>query len=127
MAYLYVIVGAVIGAPARYFLQTHLQESSGLLFPVGTLVVNSSGCLVIGVLAGLTEEYGLFTAEQRLLLFVGVLGSYTTFSSFSLDTVQLLRGGQLFEAAINAFGSLAIGLVAVWVGLVAVQWVASRG
>jgi CrcB protein len=127
VVYLYIIAGAVVGAPARYFVQTHLQESSGLLFPVGTLVVNLTGCLVIGLLAGAIQEYGLFTPEQRSLLLVGVLGSYTTFSSFSLDAVNLLRDGQVAEAALYTLASVAVGFVAVWLGLLAVEWVAGRG
>jgi CrcB protein len=127
VVYLYIIAGAVIGAPARYFVQVHLQESSGLLFPVGTLVVNVTGCLAIGLLAGVIQEYGVFTPEQRSLLLVGVLGSYTTFSSFGLDTIQLLRGGQVAEAALYTAASIAVGFVAVWIGLITIEWVASRG
>lgn len=127
MVYLYIIAGAVIGAPSRYFVQIHLQQSTGMLFPVGTLAVNLTGCLLIGLLAGVIQEYGLFTPEQRSLLLVGVLGSYTTFSSFSLDAIQLLRGGQVAEAGLYTLASVAVGFFAVWIGLISVEWVASRG
>ena len=127
MGYLYILAGALIGAPARYFVQSHVQEAADTLFPIGTLVVNASGCLVIGVLAGLSEEYGVLTRDQRMFLFIGVLGSYTTFSSFGLDSVQLLREGQVLQAWMNITASVTLGLAAVWAGLLVVQWVSSRG
>lgn len=127
MAYLYILAGALIGAPARYFVQSHVQEAAGTLFPIGTLVVNASGCLVIGLLAGVSEEYGVLTRDQRMFLFIGVLGSYTTFSSFGLDSVQLLREGQALQAWMNVTASITLGLAAVWAGLLVVQWVSSRG
>lgn len=127
MGYLYILAGALIGAPARYFVQSQVQEATGALFPIGTLVVNASGCLVIGLLAGISEEYGVLTRDQRMFLFIGVLGSYTTFSSFGLDSVQLLREGQALQAWLNVTASVTLGLAAVWAGLLVVQWVSSRG
>jgi CrcB protein len=87
-------------------------------FPYGTLVVNVLGCLVIGFLAGLAETRAAFTPETRLFLFVGVLGGFTTFSSFALETLSLARDTQQVAALINIGLQLTLGLLAVWIGSV---------
>jgi fluoride exporter len=93
--FLLVGVGGFIGSTLRYTLGgLILRLKSGSLFPWETLAVNVIGCLAIGVLAGLSESRGLFAGTTRVFLFVGVLGGFTTFSSFGYETFELLRDGQ---------------------------------
>ena len=115
--YLFVGTGGFIGAVLRYWLSSTVQQlSNSALFPVGTLVVNVLGCLVIGFLSELAEEHGLFTAEARAFVFIGILGGFTTFSTFGNETMNLLRNGQNTLALGNAAGHLMLGLGAVWLG-----------
>ena len=92
---LFVGTGGFIGAVLRYWVSGFIQElSKSNMFPVGTLVVNFLGCLVIGFLSQLAEDYGLFSVESRVLVFTGILGGFTTFSTFGNETMSLLRDGQ---------------------------------
>lgn len=90
-------------------------------FPIGTFCVNMLGCFVIGFLGQLSESKGLFQADSRLFLFVGVLGGFTTFSSFGFETFQLIRDGEFLYASMNAILQLAMGLLFVWLG-----WILGR-
>ncbi|MCS7295371.1 MAG: fluoride efflux transporter CrcB [Chloroflexota bacterium] len=116
MIYAYIVAGAVLGAPARYFLQGKVQQLAGPGFPWGTLVVNVTGCLVIGFIATLAFERELLSREARAFLMVGFLGSYTTFSSFGWETFELARELDVTGAAANIVGSILLGLVGVWLG-----------
>lgn len=124
MTYVYIIAGAVFGAPLRFWLQGRVQDATGATFPWGTLVVNVSGCLVIGLLATLAEERGALNRESRLLLLTGFLGSYTTFSTFGLETYNLARESDILRAGGNILLSVGVGLVAVWAGAVVARAVA---
>jgi CrcB protein len=117
---LLVAAGGAIGAALRYLLGGLIASRLGPDFPWGTFVVNISGCLLIGAVLGLVER-GALPPEARLFLAVGVLGGYTTFSTFGYETVSLLEGGEILAAALNAFGQLALGLVAVYLGLAAAR------
>ena len=110
-------IGGFIGAVLRYLTSDLVQRLSGSGFPYGTLAVNALGCLVIGFLAVLAEERGIFTPEARALVFVGVLGAFTTFSTFSYETSSLLRSGQALPALLNIGVQIGLGLVAVWTGM----------
>ncbi|TWT22386.1 fluoride efflux transporter CrcB [Luteimonas marina] len=112
-------LGGAFGSIARYLLATWtMQAVAPQKFPLGTFVVNLAGCLVAGLLAGLAERWsGWLTADLRLLLFVGVLGGFTTFSAFGLETAQLLRRGEWLVASGYVGGSVLLGLVAVLLGL----------
>ena len=115
--YLFVGTGGFIGAVLRYWLSGLIQQFSiSTFFPIGTLVVNLLGCLLIGFLSELAEEHGVFTTESRVLVFVGVLGGFTTFSTFSNETMNLLREGQNSFAFVNIAGHLILGIGAVWLG-----------
>jgi CrcB protein len=85
-------------------------------FPYGTLAVNVSGCLVIGFLAALAETRVAFMPETRLFLFVGILGGFTTFSSFALETFSLVRDTQSLAALVTISLQLVLGLLVVWIG-----------
>ncbi|HEX6030948.1 MAG TPA: fluoride efflux transporter CrcB [Tepidiformaceae bacterium] len=118
MTYAYIIAGAMAGAPLRYFVQGRVQDATGITFPWGTLVVNVTGCLLIGILLTLAEERDVLSREARLLLVVGFLGSYTTFSTFGWETVALLRDNDIARAGGNVVLSTIGGLVGVWLGII---------
>jgi len=109
-------VGGFIGAIARYGVGGLVHRSYSGAFPWGTMIVNLAGCLVLGYLATLSEDYGAFRPETRLFLFIGVLGGFTTFSTFGLETFSLLREGNLPWALANAGGNVILGVCGVWLG-----------
>jgi CrcB protein len=110
-------VGGFIGAVLRYVAGSCVQRLWGQSgFPLGTLTVNIVGCLVIGLLAGLSDSRALFNPQIKLLLFVGILGSFTTFSTFSYEALALVREGQLIAAGASVILHLVVGLIAVWGG-----------
>lgn len=113
-------VGGFIGSMLRYSVSGLVQDlSRSIDFPFGTLAVNFLGCLTIGFLSQLAESRGYFTAETRTLVFIGVLGGFTTFSAFSNETINLWREGEMFLASVNVAAHLALCLGAVWLGRVA--------
>jgi CrcB protein len=116
-------IGGFIGSALRYSLSGFVQGlNRGVHFPYGTLAVNLIGCLAIGFLSYLAETRGVFTAETRTLVFIGVLGGFTTFSAFGNETINLWRAGQGALAALNIAAHLFLCLGAVWVSrLVAYQ------
>lgn len=118
---MYVIAGAVVGAPLRYFLASRVQEGLVWNFPVGTMFVNLTGCFAIGVIATLADERDVFSREARLLLVAGLLGSYTTFSAFGYENLELLRQNMVLRAGLNIVLSCGLGVVAAWLGMVAAR------
>lgn len=108
---------AVSGAAQRLFTQGAGSGAPAIAsFPAGTLVVNATGSLLIGLIAGLAESRSLLTAEARLLLVTGVLGGYTTFSAFSLETLLLLRSGQTTTALTSVVLQVVLGVAAAFAG-----------
>jgi CrcB protein len=126
MAQLFLVgLGGFAGSVARYMLGGWiLQHSLGARFPWSTFAVNVLGCLVIGVLSGVAERFEMIGPTARLFLFTGVLGGFTTFSAFGMETVHLLRRKELWIAAAYAAGSVLAGLLFLWLGLRAVQLMA---
>jgi len=109
--------GGFIGSVARYLMAGAVHRvADRALFPSGTLAVNVLGCLAIGFLGGLAESRGVLSASARLFLLIGVLGGFTTFSSFGFETMQLLRDGRALAAAANVSAQVVFGLAAVWGG-----------
>jgi len=121
MTYLLVALGSAIGGAARYWCSGFVAQRAGEVFPWGTLAVNVIGSFVIGALAAMSEPDGRWYlgSEARQFLMIGVLGGFTTFSSFSLQTLNLLRDGEWGYAAANVAVSLAACLIAVWLGFAA--------
>ncbi|PWB81821.1 MAG: fluoride efflux transporter CrcB [Methylocystaceae bacterium] len=122
MTYLWIMVGSALGGVARYWFSGVVANRFGETFPWGTILVNVSGCFVIGFFATITEpEDGrLFVgAEIRQFVMIGICGGYTTFSSFSLQTLNLIRGGEAIGALANVGFSAVLCLLAVWFGHVA--------
>lgn len=112
-----VALGGALGSVARYKLSGWvLHHTIDWRFPAGTFSVNVLGCLVAGVLAGLAEKHDLLSADARIFLFTGILGGFTTFSAFGLETLFLLKRGELAVAAANVVVSVAAGLLALWLG-----------
>ena len=115
---LLVALGGSIGALARYKLSgLILSHAAGWKFPIGTFAVNVSGCLAAGILAGLAEKHDLFGGDARLFLFTGLLGGFTTFSAFGLETVYLLQRRETLLAIGNAFFSVTAGIAALALGV----------
>jgi len=123
MEHFWIALGSALGGLARYWLSGVIARRFGAAFPVGTLVVNASGSFVIGFLATLTEPDGrvLMSASARQFLMIGLCGGYTTFSSFSLQTLSLAREGEWLHAGANVVFSVVFCLLAVWFGHVAAQ------
>jgi CrcB protein len=117
-----VAFGGAGGSVLRYLVsgvaQRAFAPAGGALasFPAGTLVVNVTGSLLIGLLAGLAESRALLGPDARLLLVTGLLGGYTTFSAFSLETLVLLRAGQTTTAVLTVGLQVVLGVTAAWAG-----------
>ena len=118
MTAVWVIIGSALGGGARYWCSGFVARHIGETFPWGTLTVNAVGSLIIGVIAALTGPDGrlLMGTEARQFIMMGVLGGFTTFSSFSLQTLTLAQDGEWMRAGLNIVGSVAVCLVAVWAG-----------
>jgi len=116
--YLAVMFGGAVGTGLRMWLSSFLAARYGETFPLGTLVVNVVGCFVIGGFAALTGPEGLFFTSPlaRQVVTIGVLGGFTTFSSFGLQTFNLLADGEWWRGGLNAMLSVGLCLLAVWLG-----------
>jgi len=111
-------IGGFIGSVGRYRLATLiLQRWPVEAFPLPTLLVNILGCFVAGLLTGSLEHYPALSPNTRLFLFTGILGGFTTFSAFGLETMHLLRGGQSLLAIVNVISSVIVGCTAVLFGI----------
>jgi CrcB protein len=115
-AWIAFLVAAGLGAPARYLLDGWVQDRTAGAFPWGTFTVNVSGCLFLGLLTGLGLYHGL-DATTRTVLGTGGMGAYTTFSTFTFETVRLAEEGALDEALRNAAAGLVVGLAAASLGI----------
>lgn len=120
MNLLLVVVGGGIGAGARYLLGAWVQGMAGPGYPWGTFLINTTGAFLIGIVLALVEA-GIFSGQTRLFVAVGVLGGYTTFSTLSYDTIQLILEGDLSAAMLNSFGQVAVGILAAWLGIASVR------
>lgn len=111
-------VGGFIGSAARYLLGHAITVvASNPVFPLATTLINILGCLIIGVLAGLAETHQIFGESMRVFVFIGILGGFTTFSTFGYETVQLARDGRYSFALLNIAVQVGFGCLAVWSGL----------
>lgn len=109
--------GGFVGSVLRYLVSGYVQNLSGSIgFPYGTLFVNLAGCFIIGFLSYLADERGVFTTEIRALVFVGVLGGFTTFSTFGNETMNLLRDGEKISALFYVGAHILFGIGFVWLG-----------
>jgi CrcB protein len=116
MSWLYIAIGGAVGALARQGLGGWVQARAGERFPLGTLTVNVLGCLLLGIAIRVFETARV-SPELRAMIAVGVLGAFTTFSTYTYETVLLIQGGAWTRAFLYAVGSLALGLAAVHLGM----------
>ena len=111
-------LGGFVGASLRYVSGIIVGRfTTGTSFPYETFVVNMLGCLLIGLLAGFADTRDLFTETSRVFVFTGILGAFTTFSTFSHDTIGLFQDGHPSQALLNLGVQIFLGLIAVWGGL----------
>ena len=115
------VVGGVAGTLARFALVGAVSRMFGSDFPYGTLVVNLTGCFLIGFLATLADEKFLIGPTASLLLVVGFCGAFTTFSSFILETIQLMRSGSILYAFLNIMVSVSAGFLFFYFGFLTAQ------
>lgn len=122
--YLLIALGGALGTVARFWLSGLVAARYGEFFPVGTLVINITGSFVIGLFATLTDPGGRIFASMQLRQFfmIGLCGGYTTFSSFSLQTLGLAREGEWLYAGLNIVLSVVLCLAGVWLGQVLAQF-----
>jgi CrcB protein len=116
VAWVAFLLAAGIGAPARYLIDGVVQDRTNGAFPWGTFVVNVSGCLTLGTISGLALYHGLDTSTGTVLG-AGGMGAYTTFSTFTFETIRLAEQGALHEALRNIAASFTVGLSAAGAGL----------
>ena len=120
--YLLIAVGGAAGSVLRFAMQGWVQRLAGGSFPAGTLAVNVLGCLLIGLCSAMFAGPVLIREEYRFGLLVGILGGFTTFSTFGLETFNLAGGGQHRLALANVVASCGLGFAAVWAGYRLGEW-----
>jgi CrcB protein len=121
--YVLVAIGGALGSVARYGTGVLVGKVWSASFPLGTMLINIAGSLLMGLFIGvLARTTPSWQADGRLFFAVGVLGGFTTFSSFSLDAIAMIERGELASAAAYVVGSVLIGLAALYFGLVVMRW-----
>jgi CrcB protein len=122
MNYLLVFVGGGLGATLRHAVNVTCAKCIGTAFPYGTFIINISGSIVMGLIAAYLALKGEASQPWRLFLMTGILGGYTTFSAFSLDTAVLYERGELALAALYIVGSVGLSIAGLFAGLALVRW-----
>jgi CrcB protein len=123
MRVLWVALGGAFGSACRYLLDGAVYRVMPATFPYGTFVVNVTGCLVFGLLIGAAENRLAVGTLARSFVLIGILGGFTTFSSYAFETLQLVRGGDWWHGVVNAVGQMIVGLLAMWIGIVVTRMV----
>ena len=120
LAYLWVALGGALGSVSRYWVNGLISDKFGAAFPWGTLTINVTGSFLIGIIAAVASPEGRLDSQSRIFatqfLMIGICGGYTTFSSFSLQTLNLLRDRQWLYAGGNILLSVLLCMIAVWLG-----------
>lgn len=111
-------VGGFIGANVRYWLSAWIDQNFGLRFPLGTFIINLTGSLILGFVATLAVERALIDPRWRLAIAVGFVGAYTTFSTFTYESIKLIESGSYGLAALNVVASAILGLIGAAIGMV---------
>jgi fluoride exporter len=122
VAYLWIALGAVVGASSRYFLSGYIARNLSASFPYGTLVINTTGSLLLGFFLILASERVLLDPRWRFLVAIGFCGSYTTFSSYAFETFAYMEQGQWLLMAANILANNALCLAAVLAGAALARW-----
>ncbi len=126
MKYLVVGIGGFIGANARFIVGTWIGQKWGTAFPYGTFIINISGCFILGLFQTLTMQFA-WNDYWRLLIAIGFVGAYTTFSTFEYESLQLVVQGTSPRAALNIFVSVVLGFAAAYLGVVVARLLVTRG
>jgi CrcB protein len=121
MTILVLALGATLGAAARYYVTLWMEARFGAAFPYGTLLINVLGSFLLGAFITLSSEWSTIGPELRLLVATGFCGSFTTFSTFSNETLFLLTSGSYLSAVLNVVGSVLLGLLGAVLGVVLVR------
>ena len=115
--YMYIALGGALGALARYWVGSAIANRLGTKFPYGTFVINITACVIIGFSLTYLNKRVELNPAWRFLIPVGFVGAYSTFSTYEWETLSTMRSGAFLEASLYALGSLFLGLVAVWLGI----------
>jgi CrcB protein len=115
--FLIISLGAILGANARYWVGGWAAERFGTTFPYGTLIINLTGSLILGFFITLVTDHFLVDPRWRLLVAIGFLGAYTTFSTYTYESVNLILNGQVWLGLLDLFGSTILGATAVTAGI----------
>jgi len=115
--YFLIAVGGALGSIARYWVGSTVAGRLGAKFPYGTFVINLTACVLIGFSLTFLSKRTALNPAWRFLVPIGFVGAYSTFSTYEWETLSLLRGGAFVEGSLYAFGSLLLGLVATWLGM----------
>lgn len=119
--YAFIALGGALGALGRHFISTLIYNKCDYIFPLGTFLVNILGCFFLGMVYAWGVGRMAITANTRAFLAIGLLGAFTTFSTFSLETINMIKDGEIRIAFLNTMGSVVLGLLAVWLGTVIVE------
>jgi CrcB protein len=114
-------VGGFVGSIARYLVAVLFANQMSSVFPFATLAVNIVGCFVIGVLFALSDRGNILSPEWRVLLTTGFCGGFTTFSTFSYESLRLIQDGEYLYVALYVLASVVIGLAATYVGIIVIK------
>lgn len=114
--------GGFIGTALRYLVQVHAEKFLASSFPLGTFLVNVAGSFVIGIIYALAEKGNLMSPEWRIFMAVGICGGFTTFSTFAMDNLNLLKDNSLWQLLLYTGGSLFLGIAAVYLGIVLTRY-----
>jgi fluoride exporter len=110
--------GGFIGSVLRYLVQVNVEKLMSSTFPMGTLLVNVTGSFIIGIIYAFAEKGNLMNPEWRIFLAVGICGGFTTLSTFTMDNLNLLKDNSLFQLLLYTGGSLFLGVLAVYLGII---------
>lgn len=117
--YLMVGIGGFLGSIARFWLGGYIGAKMGTRFPYGTMVINLTGCFLIGFIVTLIAERTHWSPNWRYLIPIGFIGAYTTFSTFEYETFRAMQDGDMLIAFLNVMISVVVGFLAVWLGVIA--------
>jgi fluoride exporter len=110
--------GGFIGSALRYLVQVNVEKLMSSTFPMGTLLVNVTGSFIIGIIYAFAEKGNLMSPEWRIFLAVGICGGFTTFSSFTMDNLNLMKDNSLIQLLLYTGGSIFLGILAVYLGII---------
>jgi CrcB protein len=126
LAYLWVALGGAIGSVARFWVNGFVSDKFGMAFPWGTMIINIGGSFFIGIVGAMASPEGRMTPQSRVFatqfLMIGICGGYTTFSSFSWQTLQLVQAREWLYAGGNVILSVLLCMIAVWLGYLVGTW-----